>query len=224
MTDVHPFCPVALASEILGRPWTPMVLRELLLGSVRFNDLHRGVPRMSRSLLSTRLDQLRDAGIVERRSVDGHPEYHLTPSGEELRPVVMAMGRWGKRWLRHDLTRGLDVGHLMWDLRRRWVFDAAPDGRLVIQFHFTDAHEGSRWFWLVVEDGSAEVCVDDPGHEPDLRLECEVAALVDVWMGDVDVRRALDDGSLQLRGAPALRREFPRWLGLSLLADVERQG
>jgi len=96
------FCPVAKAAEILTERWTPLLLREFVLGSHRFNDLHRGLPLMSRSLLAQRLKRLEAAGIIERRSgTDGQSaEYFLTPAGEEFGPVIEAMGRWGQRWSR----------------------------------------------------------------------------------------------------------------------------
>jgi len=89
------FCPLAMAAEILTTRWTPLVLRELLCGSVRFNDMHRGVPRMSRSLLTRRLGELERAGLLERVRVRGHSEYRLAAAGEELRPVIEQLAVWG---------------------------------------------------------------------------------------------------------------------------------
>ena len=91
---------------MLAERWTPLAIRELLLGSTRFNDLQRGVPRMSSSLLAQRLREPEFAGIVERRpggragggAGGGGPEYHLTPAGRELFPVVEGMGHWAQRW------------------------------------------------------------------------------------------------------------------------------
>jgi DNA-binding HxlR family transcriptional regulator len=214
---------VALTAEILARPWTPLVVRELLLGSVRFNDIHRGVSRMSRTLLSTRLDELREAGILERRSVDGHPEYHLTEAGTELRAVIMGMGEWGTRWLRHELDGSrLDLTHLMWDVRRGVVEEALPAARTVVRFQFEDAPEERRRFWLVLERGAVDLCLDDPGYDVDLRVRTDAATLADVWLGDVELRRAVTEGDVEVRGPRELRRRFPDWLGLSPLAGVER--
>ena len=224
MQGYKQYCPVALTTEILGRRWTPLVVRELLLGSVRFNDIHRGVSRMSRTLLSTRLEELGRAGILERRVVDDHPEYHLTRAGRELRPIILGMGEWGKRWLEHDLSRDhLDAGHLMWDVRRRVPEDALPASRVVVHFRFSDAEEGYRRFWLVLEPEAVDLCVDDPGYGEDLTVVTDLRTMVDVWMGDEDLRRALGAERIRLRGPRELRRKFPEWLGLSLLAEVERQ-
>jgi DNA-binding HxlR family transcriptional regulator len=225
MQGYRQYCPVALTAEVLARRWTPLILRELLLGSVRFNDIHRGVSRMSRSLLSTRLDELQGAGVLERRTGEGHPEYHLTEAGEELRPIIMDMGVWGKRWLETDLTReGIDAGHLMWDVQRGIVRDELPPVRVVVRFHFPDAEDGYRLFWLVLERDLVDLCLDDPGHEPDLELETDLRTMAEVWLGDRDLRRALVRGDIRLTGPRALRRRVPDWLGLSPLAAVERRG
>ncbi len=224
MADHQQFCPVALTAEVIARQWTPLVLRELLLGSVRFNEIHRGVPRMSRTLLSTRLSELESAGIVERRAAGEHPEYHLTRAGQALEPIIMQMGVWGKRWLKMELTRDhLDVPYLMWEIQRRVDEAALPRSKVVIRFHFTDAREEYRHFWLVLERDAVDLCLDDPGFDCDLRLTCEVRTLVDVWLGDDELSAALRERRVRLRGPRDLRRQFPDWLGLSLMAGVERQ-
>ncbi|MEJ2503066.1 MAG: helix-turn-helix domain-containing protein [Gemmatimonadota bacterium] len=223
MQSYRQYCPVALAAEIVGRRWTPLVVRELLLGSRRFNDIHRGVPRMSRTLLSTRLDELEEAGLLQRVVEDGHPEYRLTRAGEELGPIIMELGAWGKRWVRTKVTREhLDVGYLMWDVRRRVDPDALPRDPVVVHFHFTDADDGEQDFWLVLEAEAVDLCLKDPGYDCDLRLVTDVRTMVDVWMGDDDLGGALRDRRIRLRGPEKLRRRFPDWLGLSHLAHVER--
>lgn len=224
MSTYGQFCPVALASEILTRRWTPLVVRELLCGSTRFNELRRGVPRMSPSLLSRRLSELEDAGIVGRRtSPDGdHEEYVLTRAGRELQPVVEAMGRWGKRWVSGDLTdEELDVELLMWDMRRRIDPERAPRGRTVVRFDFRDQPAERRRFWIVVAEGEVDLCWKDPGHEVDLRVETDVRTMTAVWMGQERLAEGLRRRDVVLRGPPELRRSFPDWLGLSLFAGVE---
>jgi DNA-binding HxlR family transcriptional regulator len=225
MAGHQQFCPVALAAEVLARRWNPLIIRELLMGSTRFNEIHHGVSRMSRTLLSTRLVDLQEAGLLERRQVDGHPEYHLTPAGEALRPIIIEMGTWGKRWLKRQLTREhMDVVYLMWDMRRQVPRESLPAKQVVVHFHFTDAEEDRRDFWLILRKGSVDLCLNDPGYESDLCLTCEVKNLVDVWLGDADLGAALRDRRILLRGPRDLRRQFPRWLGLSLLAGIERKG
>lgn len=218
------FCPVALAAEVLTRRWTPLIVRELLCGSTRFNDLRRGVPRMSPSLLSTRLDELEEAGIVTRGlSGEGdHPEYRLTRAGEELRPIVEAMGVWGRRWISGDLTDNeLDADLLMWDARRRVDVSKAPEGRTVVRFLFPDQPEDRRTYWLVVvRDADVDLCWKDPGYTVDLVVETDLATMTGIWVGDYLFDDMLKRREVALRGTIALRRSFPAWLGLSLFAPV----
>lgn len=217
------FCPVAMTAELLTRRWTPLVIRELLSGSRRFNEIRRGVPRMSPSLLSKRLSELEDAGVLERSAgADGdHWEYHLTPAGEELRPIIMQMGVWGRRWARAELTADrLDAGLLMWDVSRRIHTERLPDRRIVVHFRLEDEREGQTDFWLVLEPGDVDLCLEDPGHPVDLRVRGDLLTLTSVWMGDLPFAEALHRDAIEIRGPTALRRAFPGWLGLSVLAHV----
>jgi len=222
MSTYGQFCPVALASKILTRRWTPLVIRELLCGSTRFNELRRGVPRMSPSLLSTRLGELVRAGIVERHDLEERDEYHLTPAGRELFPIIEAMGVWGKRWIRGDLSDAdLDVNLLMWDMRRRIDRETAPEGRTVVQFIFDDQDPEHRTYWLVVSpDRGVDICKVDPGHPVDLTVETDLRTMTEIWRGDVPYAEALRARDIHLRGPSALRRSFPAWLGFSMFADV----
>ncbi len=218
------FCPVAMAAEILTRRWTPLVVRELLCGSVRFNDIQRGVPRMSRSLLSHRLAELEQAGVLERTVTrDGHPEYRLTEAGRELEPIINQMGVWGKRWARGDFNEEhLDARLLLWDMRRNIVEEQLPGRRIVVHLSFQGATPSDREFWLCLEPEAVDVCDEDPGFGCDLELATDVRTLTQVWMGDYALGEALRRGDLRLRGPAALRRAFPGWLGLSLFAPYER--
>lgn len=220
------FCPVAQAAELITRRWMPLVMRELLCGSHRFNDLHRGLPRMSRSLLVRRLSELEHAGLLERRAPegDGYPEYHLTQAGEELRPIIFELGFWGKRWVQWEVSREeLDAGLLMWDMQRRIVMDRLPSCRVVVYFRFTDAPKDHQHFWLVLEPGEVDLCLKDPGYEEDLYVRSDVRTLTRVWLGDVTLTQVVRAGSLWLGGAPELQRSFPDWLGLSVFASMKRQ-
>jgi len=224
MSTYGQFCPVALASEILTRRWTPLVVRELLCGSKRFNEIRRGVPRMSPSLLSKRLDELESAGILTRDSVDGSDwdEYHLTQAGRELLPIIQGLGRWGKRWITGDFTDDqLDVELLMWDLRRRIVIERVPRERTVVLFEFSDMPEERRHFWLVVDRAEVDLCVKDPGHNVDLTVRADLPIMTGIWMGNIRYAEALRRKEIRLRGPTDLRRSFPNWLGLSLFAGVE---
>lgn len=219
------FCPVALTAAVLTRRWTPLVIRELLCGSVRFNELRRGVPRMSPSLLSTRLDELERAGVIERsKPKDGeHPEYHLTRAGRELGPIIESMGVWGRRWISGDLKdEELDADLLMWDVRRRIDVDKAPEGRTVVRFTFEDQPENTREYWVVVQVPEVDLCWRDPGHPVDLEVASTLRTMTAVWRGDVSFAEAIRGRDVRMRGPERLRRSFPEWLGFSLFAAVER--
>lgn len=220
------FCPIAKASEIITRRWMPLVIRELLCGSHRFNDIHRGVPKMSRSLLVKRLSELEEEGLIERRIVgdDDHPEYHLTRAGEELRPIITQLGAWGKQWIRSEVTQqDLDASLLMWDVQRRIEHDQLPSQEVVIYFRFTDAPKEHQDFWLVLEGDTVDLCLKDPGYEEDLFVRSRVEPFTKVWLGDIGLRRALHEGAIWLGGPAELRKQFPEWLGMSMFAGIARK-
>jgi len=216
------FCTVARGAEVIGERWTPLVVRELLCGSTRFNDIRRGVPRMSATLLAQRLRKLEEIGVIERIKTRSGAEYRLTAAGEELRPLVLALGHWGAKWIGSRLKREqLDAGFLMWDIRRfahRELFPAQQ--RVVIQFRFTDARRGEREWWLVVENGEVDLCRDDPGHEVTLIVESTVRALTEIWSGDLLPGQALDLMQLRVLGRPRDARDFWRWIGTSGFAPT----
>jgi DNA-binding HxlR family transcriptional regulator len=218
------FCPVAQAAEVLTERWTPLVIRELALtGSRRFNDIQRGVPLMSSSLLSKRLRDLERAGIVEKRSrLDGKgTEYHLTPAGEELGPVIVQMGLWSERWLRRPIFEAApDTGLLMWWVRGTVDSSALPAGRTVVHFHFRRAPEKLRYFWLVLPE--ADLCLSDPGYGVDVTVRTDAKTLTAVWMGDLELGAALRSGTIELEGRSQLERSVPRWFALHpLFSSVE---
>jgi len=220
------FCPVAKAAEIVAERWTPLVLRELLCGSTRFSDLRRGVPLMSPSLLSRRLKELEDAGIVERRSArkGASAEYHLTEAGQALRPIVEMLGVWGNRWIMHDLQKeDLDPSLLMWDVRRRVPGDAVPqDRRVVVHFELGGVAQNKKRWWLVFDRGDVDLCMKPPGFGVDLRVQAHIRTLTEIWMGTRDLQRAVRGGDVSLDGPRDLVRAFPTWFSLSLFAYPER--
>lgn len=197
------FCPVAMASEVFAERWTPLVLRELLYGHTRFNELKRGVPLMSPSLLSQRLKQFQFAGLVTRiRGADGGWDYHLTEAGKQLRPVVEGLGAWGLRWLQHQTPdRNLDVALLMWDMRRNLSRDVVPpEQRAVIEFCFAGVPSAKRLWWLVFDEGDVDLCIKRPGFTVDLRVDTNVRTLTDIWMGQMKLQRAIESEALRLEG------------------------
>jgi DNA-binding HxlR family transcriptional regulator len=222
------FCPISRASEILAERWTPLVVRELLCGSVRFNDLQRGVPRMSSALLSRRLKDLEYAGIVERRPARSGRgrEYHLTDAGRELLPVLHDMGKWAQRWVRHDLTvdENLDPDLLMWDIRRSVTSEGMPvDRRFTVRFQYLDVPVNRRRYWLVFERDVTDLCIKDPGFEVDLYVSSKLRTMVKVWLGHDTIAEALREERLVLDGAPKDIKAFYSWFSLSVFAAAGRE-
>jgi DNA-binding HxlR family transcriptional regulator len=219
------FCPVAMASEILCSRWTMLVVREMLCGSTRFNDLRRGVPRMSPTLLSTRLKDLEEAGVVRTApGPAGVIEYRLTEAGEELRPLVLGLGGWGQRWIESRLSlRHLDPSLLMWDMRRNLDPRPLPERRCTIQFLYPELEAARGRWWLVVEGGTVDLCSVDPGFEIDLLVTASLRSMTAIWMGMARVREEVEAGRVALDGDPALARAMQRWLGLSVFAGEKRR-
>lgn len=222
------FCPVAMAAEVLCTRWTVVLLRELVAGSTRFNDLRRGVPRMSPALLSQRLKDLEAAGVLRREAITGEPglfEYRLTPAGEELGGLVDAFGVWGQRWFSTELSmQHLDASLLMWDMRRNLDTTPMPRRRSVIQFRYPEQPVAAdRAFWLIVEPGEpVDLCSVDPGFDVDLFVVCDLRTMTAIWMGLDTVRAAVASQRMHLTGDRDLSRDMQTWLGLSPFAKTQK--
>lgn len=214
----YQFCPVAKAMELLDERWTLLVVRELLSGSERFNEVRRGVPRMSPTLLSKRLNQLVRAGVLERQD----DRYVLTPAGEELRPVVDALAVWGVRWIGELGDQDLDPKLLLWDMRRRVALHTVPAGRTVIRFVFPDIPPRNGHWWLVLTPETADVCDTDPGHETSVTVTADLRVMVAIWRGDTPWQDALRTGALKIQGPEPLRRTLSTWFTLSPFATIPR--
>ncbi len=218
------FCPVSMASEVICTRWTPLVLRELMCGSTRFSDLRRGVPRMSPTLLSKRLKELELAGVIRVERGAAGPEYRLSEAGEELRPLILGLGRWGQRWVESRLSlRNLDPSLLMWDIRRNLDPDPRPKGRCTIQFQYPDLPGAQRDWWLVVEQAAVDLCSVDPGYEVDLLITAELRAMTAVWMGLARFGDEIERGAIRLDGPSVLQRRVRDWMKLSVFAPVPRR-
>lgn len=219
------FCPVAMASEVFCTRWTPLVLRELLCGSTRFNDIRRGVPKISPTLLSKRLKELELAGVLRIVGTGaGKTEYHLTEAGEDLRPLVLGIGNWGQRWVESRLSlRNLDASLLMWDIRRTVEPDPPPERRCTIQFRYRDLHERLRDWWLVVQPHEADLCKIDPGYEVDVLIDADLRSMTAVWMGLARLPEEVAAGRITFDGPPRLVRQVQSWLKLSGFAHQTRR-
>lgn len=221
------FCPVAMAAELLCTRWTVIVLRELLAGSRRFNDLRRGVPRMSPALLSQRLKELEAGGIVRRAPVDGAPglfEYHLTEAGRDLAPIVESFGMWGQRWVKSEVSlQYLDAHLLMWDMRRNLDPKPMPERRSVIQFLYPEQPPADRRWWLIVApQQDTDICGVDPGFDVDLYVATDLRTMTAIWMGAETTASAQDADKMVLTGDRDLARNIQTWLGLSPFARTAR--
>lgn len=214
------FCPVSKAAEVLAERWMPLVVRELLYGSRRWADFRRGIPLISPAVLSQRLRELEDAGVLVRRG----DQYRPTAAGEELRPVIEQLGVWGKRWTQRQIDRrDADPLFLMWAAHRHLGFGALPS-RAALLFEFPRMPPARRRFWLLIRDGSAEVCLKDPGCDVDVTVEAEVRSLASIYLGHLDTGAALRSGEIRLEGKRELVRSFPRWCPRSKFAGVKRAG
>ena len=216
------FCPIAKASEVLGERWTNLVIRELIAGSESFNDLRRGLPLISPSLLSARLKSLERAGVVTRRTKGKSVSYHLTESGEELKPIIMQLGVWGHRWARSDLSNeDLDPSLLMWDIHRNLDAEFFSAERTVLLFEFSDYTSKYRRWWLMIKGGDVDVCLKDPAYEVNLHIFTDLKTLTGVWMGDLSLGQTLRNKLITVTGEEHLKLGMSAWLGTNYFADVK---
>ena len=208
------YCPTARALDVLGERWTLLILRDLLCGRTRFNELARGLPGLSRSLLTKRLRQLEDADVVER--LEGH--YLLTEAGRDLEPIVFGIGEWGAKWIFGEPDEDeLDAELLSWWMQTRIDCSVLPDRRTVLHLRFSD--DPGR-FWFVIENGTPSVCVTDPGYDVDLTITSDLRAMHEVWLGHLTLRKALRDDRVRVDGPKALTRLLPQMLTLSPIAPT----
>jgi DNA-binding HxlR family transcriptional regulator len=218
------YCPLALAAELLCERWSLLIVSRLLDGCSQFNEIHRGVPRISPSMLSLRLGQLERAGLVTRlpsRNGAGR-RYAVTRAGRELEPIIMDVAVWGQRWARDMRTEDLDPAFLLWSMHVRLDTSRMPAGRTVLAFEFSGAPRDCRRFWLVNEDGVVDMCLKDPGYEIDLAVRSDLRRFIEAWRGIRDLRTEIRAGRIEVIGSSALRQQFPDWLKLSQLAPFPR--
>lgn len=221
MRDYDQFCPIAKAATVFCERWTALILRGIWMGATRFSELHRGVPLMSPSMLSKRLTQLEKEDVITRRKSDTGKvwTYHLTPSGEELIPIIRALGIWGQHWSRRELQEGeIDLEVLLWGMELGVRPQAFGSKRAVVQLEFTDQPATKRFWWFVNEGDDVELCVEDPGYEIVLYLTVTLPDMIYIWRGDIELTRALEDGRLEAHGSSRNRKALSTWLKLSHFA------
>jgi DNA-binding HxlR family transcriptional regulator len=217
MSKYGQFCPIAKALELVGDRWTLLIIRDMLFGTKRFNDLERGLPRISRALLASRLRQLQRAGLIDKRPCStgagrSPAEYHLTQAGRELFDVINSLKLWGEAWAFSDPTEeDLDPVLLMWWLHNRVNIAELPQRRVVVQFDFYGAKTVS--FWLILAREDVSLCLTDPGYQINLLVEADLAIFFKVWGGQISYLKALRDYDVRVEGVTNLARAFPRWFG-----------
>lgn len=216
------FCPIAKASEVVSERWTILIIRELGAGSETFNDIRRGLPLISPTLLSSRLKNLEKHGIVKRVQVDKSVCYNLTQAGEELAEIIWQLGTWGHRWVRTDLDADdLDPSMLVWDIHRTIDTDFFVNSPTVVRIEFTDYTSQLRCWWIVVRGPDVDVCLKDPGYEVDLNISTDLRSLTAAWMGHSTINKEMRDGRVRLTGSTYLKRNISKWLGTNFYANVK---
>ncbi len=219
------YCPLALAAELLCRRWTILVISRLVDGCTTFTEIHQGVPKISPSLLSTRLAELQHAGIITKTAATdgGRSRYALTDAGADLSGLIDGMAVWGQQWSRDMNIDDLDPAFLAWSMSQRIDRAALPPGRTVVEFEFFGTPTEFRRFWLINSRESVDMCLKHPGHDTDLLVRADIRCFVEAWRGFRDLRQEISEGNIVLKGPRPLIRAFPDWLLLSGLAPYERK-
>jgi DNA-binding HxlR family transcriptional regulator len=214
------YCPIVRGAEIFANRWTPVIVRNLLMGCETFSEIREGAPGISKTLLTQRLRELERAGVVERR-VNGSgrgSRYALTDAGEELREVCWTLGTWGARWL-EVAPEHLDAGVVLWSMCRLIDVERLPERRVVVRFDLSDGPR--RRFWIVAQRPKAEVCIRDPGFDDDLVVHASSESLAHWHMGKITLGHALRSGSFRIEGPRSVVREFAGWGSHSAFANVK---
>lgn len=221
VSGYNQFCPLSKVAEIIEPRWTLLILSEMWSGSARFNDIARGVPGLSPTLLSKRLKDLEAWGMVERRTGEGgHVSYHTTPKANQLGPVVHALGQWAHECIDCKISlQSLDSRLLMWNMRRKIDLKYFPERRNVVQFIFPDQKPERGNYWLIARPGcDVDLCLTDPGFEVDLFVETELKVMTSVYMGYAPFEGALKRGEIFLTGDANLAGSIQQWMRLSSYA------
>jgi DNA-binding HxlR family transcriptional regulator len=225
MSTYGQYCPLALAAEILGERWNLLIISRIVDGCCRFNEIHRGLPKISATLLSRRLDDLARAGVIVRaplKNSQGH-DYRLTDAGRALAPLIDQIAVWGQEWAREMTLDDLDPTFLLWSMHNRINTNAMPEGRTVIQFIFTGAPADLNRFWLMNTDGEVEMCLKYPGFDPDVEVRADLRTFIEAWRGFRNLKNEISKGSIIVEGDADLARRFPEWLQLSAFAPTPRR-
>lgn len=200
-----------------------LIVSRLIDGCTQFNDIHRGVPRISPSLLSQRLSQLERAGLIVRRANGSAKRYVLTEAGRALEPIIEQLAIWGQEWARDMTEDDLDPAFLLWSMHMQLDTARMPGGRTVIQFDFSGTAQDTSRFWLINNDGVADMCLKDPGYEVDLFVTADLRRFIEAWRGIRDLRAEIRSRKIRVIGPAHLCRQLPDWLNSSSLASYARR-
>jgi DNA-binding HxlR family transcriptional regulator len=218
------YCPVSYAAESLGDRWTVLIVREMIGGATRFNEIERLLPNVSRSLLAQRLKHLTRIGIIAATPLPGGRgnEYHLTEAGRDLWPVLEAMGNWAVRWIFGDpRPEELDPTFLMWWMHRRVNLEALPPKRTVVRFDLLG--DRRHVYWLVLEQAESSVCQSDPLFPVDVQVTADLHEFHRVFSGRTTFAEAVRGGQVSVDGPRALARDLPGWFAWSPFHDAMRR-
>ena len=223
-TRYKQFCPVAKASEILSEKWTFLIIREAIMGATRFNEFQRGMALISPTMLTKRLNDLTDSGLLIRKKIPAQKgyEYHLTGAGKELFPVIKQLGDWGMRWARGQMIDSeLDVELLILYLVRSIKPENLPGNETVIHFIFTNLEKLGKW-WILVRENDVDACLDDPGRDVDIWFTTDLRTMIEAWMGDISYKQAIRDKRLKLVGPKTLTNNVTLWMANSIFSGIPR--
>jgi len=212
-----------MGAEIIAEPWNLLIIREMIVGADRFNEIHRGLPGISRTMLSKRLRRLEHYGLVEPRSEPGaQAGYRLTEAGADLWDVLEALGSWSVRWRfprpRHDQ---LNPALLLWRMRSGLVYDRLPKRRVVIELLF-DGDRPERG-WLLLDGGDSSACIRNPMFDVDVYATAQSTVWHEIWYGHRSLSESIRHGEVELTGDRSLVSQFADWFRLSYFAPQVRR-
>lgn len=225
-TKYGQFCPLAMAAEFLCTRWTLLILRELFLGSNSFNDISKGVARMSRSLLSARLKELTERGIVSKQKTANspHAKYQLTQAGEALKSVVFSLADWSQEWLESEPSlENIDTDHLFWSLRRSAQPHPDLPNPFIVHIFLPEQSKKHQNAWLVFKNEDVELCIIDNEFNVDVQIEATARNLTKLYMGWCDFMPAINNKQVIFRGPKQYTKIADKWFGRSRLADIKKQ-
>ncbi|MBW4707259.1 helix-turn-helix transcriptional regulator [Roseobacter sp. YSTF-M11] len=219
------YCPTSKACEVLMPRWTLQILGELWGGSTRFNEIRRGLPGMSPTLLVKRLKEMQANGLLVRVEdpATGSIDYIRTDKAAELDDILRGLAAWAQRHITAEVAlEDRDADLLMWNIRRQIDLGELPQRRVVMRFSFSDATSPASTYWVITRPGEpVELCASDPGFDVDLYVETQVRVFTGVYLGRRSFGRDVENGLIFMTGDAQLIKTFRRWLRFSMHSGVD---